>query len=247
MKRFILISLIICFYLTAQGAQANLLPDSDSDGVPDNDEINIYHTDPKDRDTDKDGYSDWIELVSGYSPLNNKPVKLEDNDFDKDGLSDRMELNFHTNLDNPDTDGDGYKDGDEIANGYDPSQGERSVLEKRIEINTGAQELSYFLGGVRMQTYPISSGINRATPTGYFIVTKKSPKAWSPYGLWMPNWLGLDSGRIGIHELPVWPNGYVEGEDHLGRPVSHGCIRLGHKEAAFLYNWTPIGTKVFIY
>ena len=47
------------------------------------------------------------------------------------------------------------------------------------------------------------------------------------YGLWMPFWLGLDRGRIGIHELPVWPSGYREGEDHLGKAVSHGCIRLG--------------------
>ncbi len=247
MKKLIFISLIICFYLAAPRAQANLLTDTDRDGVPDNDEINLYHTDPGMADTDGDGYSDWVELVGGYSPLDKEPVKLEKSDFDKDSLSDRMELKFHTDLSKPDTDGDGYLDGEEIANGYDPAHAGNAILNKRIEINTGAQELSYFLGGVRMDTFPISSGVNHSTPNGHFTVTKKSPKAWSPYGLWMPNWLGLDSGRIGIHELPVWPNGYVEGEDHLGRPVSHGCIRLGHEPAAFLYNWTPIGTGVFIY
>jgi lipoprotein-anchoring transpeptidase ErfK/SrfK len=63
----------------------------------------------------------------------------------------------------------------------------------------------------------------------------------------MPYWLGLDDGRVGIHELPVWPNGYVEGEDHLGTPVSHGCIRLGHESAEFLYNWVEVEIEVFIY
>jgi hypothetical protein len=41
-------------------------------------------------------------------------------DSDQDGLSDAMETLYKTNPNNPDTDGDGYKDGDEVANGYDP-------------------------------------------------------------------------------------------------------------------------------
>jgi len=41
-------------------------------------------------------------------------------DSDHDGLSDAMELLYKTDPNNPDTDGDGYMDGDEVANGYDP-------------------------------------------------------------------------------------------------------------------------------
>jgi len=41
-------------------------------------------------------------------------------DLDQDGLSDAMETIYKTDSSNPDTDGDGYKDGDEVANGYDP-------------------------------------------------------------------------------------------------------------------------------
>ena len=229
-------------------AQANLLADSDLDGVPDVDELNVYFTDVNNQDTDSDGYSDWIELISGYSPHNKAPVKLEDNDQDGDGLNDRMELNFHTNLLNIDTDNDGYNDYEEIMGGYDPNQIDRARLDKRIEIKLETQELSYFLGGVKMETFIVSSGKpGMRTPSGHFKIDSKHPRAWSSYGLWMPWWMSLRNGYFGIHELPEWPNGAKEGEDHLGTPVSHGCVRLGVGPAEFLYNWTPIGTPVFIY
>ena len=244
-----LLFIIIAILLIPASVLANNLADSDLDMVPDWDEINIYRTDPHNRDTDGDGYSDWIELISGFSPHNPLPVRLEDNDQDNDGLSDRMELNFGTDLLNPDTDGDGYTDGEEIAAGYDPLNGDRATLEKRVEINTGAQELSYFLGGVRLGTFPVSSGKpGMHTPKGHFWIDNKAPRAWSAaWRLWMPYWMSLQNGYFGIHELPEWPNGAKEGEDHLGKPVSHGCVRLGVGPAEFLYNWAPIGTKVFIY
>jgi lipoprotein-anchoring transpeptidase ErfK/SrfK len=49
-----------------------------------------------------------------------------------------------------------------------------------------------------------------------------------------------------IHELPMI-NGYREGDWHLGIPVSHGCVRLGVGPAAYMYNWTPVGTPVIIH
>lgn len=238
---------IIIFFLMIAPVRAGIFPDTDGDGISDYDEKNIYYTDYLKTDTDGDGYNDWIELNNGYSPHNDGELKLEDADTDNDGLSDRLELNFHTNLIKQDTDGDGYLDGDEIKYGYDPLKKEAIRLEKRIEINTGAQELSYFLGGVRLGLFPVSSGKNDSTPKGHYSVINKSPKAWSPYGLWMPYWMGLGTGSFGLHELPVWPNGYREGENHLGTPVSHGCVRLGIGSAEFLYNWADIGTKVFIY
>lgn len=245
--KLFLISLVI-LSLTLFG-RAGALPDEDNDGVPDEDEINVYKTDPEKKDTDGDGFSDWIELNNGYSPLSPENLKLEEVDHDSDGLNDRMELNFHTDLANPDTDNDGYLDGEEITNGYDPNNAEPIKLPKRIEINTGsAQELSYFLGGVRMEKFLVSSGLPiMPTPKGHFTVTEKSLKAWSSYGLWMPYWMGLDTGRFGIHQLPYWPDGRVEGEDHLGSPASHGCVRLGKEGAEFLYSWAEIGTPVFIY
>jgi len=249
-KGFSLIFLFIFFitsFLFINAVKANNLPDADQDGVPDKDEIEIYHTDPLKPDTDGDGYSDAVELRAGYSSLNAGQIKLEDSDYDNDGLSDMMELNFHSNLANPDTDGDGYKDGEEIAGGFDPLQGDNIKLTKRIEINLAKQELSYFLSNTRLGVYTVSSGKYGTTSKGNFKIGSKSPKVWSPYGLWMPYWLGIAGQRFGIHELPIWPSGYREGADHLGRPVSHGCIRLGIGPAETIYKWAEVGTSVNIY
>ncbi len=224
--------------------------DSDNDGLTDEQEINVYHTDRLNPDTDGDGYNDWLELNNGFSPHNSVAIKLEDNDNDGDGLSDRMELNFHTDLNNPDTDGDGFKDGEEIASGYNPLDSKPDAkLTKKIEINTGKeQKLYYFLDDVRMGEFKISSGkANMPTPKGNFKIDGKALRAWSKYGLWMPYWMSLKNGYFGIHELPEWPNRTKEGANHLGIPVSHGCIRLGVGPAEFLYKWAPIGTSVKVY
>lgn len=247
------ISLLIAIFLYScifiPSARANSLPDADRDGVPDKDEIGVYFTDPNKADTDGDGYSDWVELNKGFSPHVSGAIRLEDSDFDKDGLSDRDELRFKTNLTKTDTDGDGFLDGDEVARGYDPNNSEHVLLKKKIEINTKTQKLSYFLGDVKRGEFIVSTGKpSMPTPKGKFLIDYKTEKAWSgKYGLWMPFWMSLKNGIFGIHELPEWPNGYKEGENHLGTAVSHGCIRLGIGSAKTLYEWAPIGTSVFIY
>jgi hypothetical protein len=125
----------------------------------------------------------------------------------------------------------------------------RGNMDKSLRVDTGkAQRLHYYLGDVQIGSFPISAGkFSTPTPTGNYKIINKHPKAWSPYGLWMPYWMGLGTGRFGFHELPVWPNGYREGEDHLGTAVSHGCIRLGVGPAKYLYEWAEIGTPVSIY
>jgi len=241
--------LFVALFLLIPGiVLANNLLDSDFDGVPDRDEVEIYGTNPNLGDTDGDGYSDWIELNTGYSPLDALPIKLEQSDFDGDGLSDRMELNFGTDIKNKDSDGDGFSDGQEVFDGFNPLLGGGAKLVRRIDISLYSQKLFYFLGGVLMFDVPVSSGIYDTTPRGQFHIENKNIKAWSHYGLWMPYWMAITpDGKYGIHELPIWPNGYREGEDHLGRPVSHGCIRLGTEMAKKIYNLTELGTVVNIY
>ncbi|MCX6812296.1 MAG: L,D-transpeptidase family protein [Candidatus Berkelbacteria bacterium] len=119
---------------------------------------------------------------------------------------------------------------------------------KYIDIDLTNQLLTAFEGTNQIGQYQISSGkASTPTPTGLRTILDKSPRAWSaPHGLWMPWWNGLGGG-YGIHELPEWPNGYKEGEGHLGTPVSHGCIRLGVGPAEFIYNWSEIGDPVYIH
>lgn len=91
--------------------------DSDGDGIPDDYEIanGLNPNDPTDAlaDPDHDGLTNLQEFQQGTDPHNP--------DTDGDGLSDGDEVNlYHTNPLVADTDGDGIPDGVEIATGTDP-------------------------------------------------------------------------------------------------------------------------------
>lgn len=64
------IGLVYFSYIIIAGAQTNYQKDSDYDGLSDQAEINIYHTDPLKADTDGDGYLDSTEVLIGSDPLN---------------------------------------------------------------------------------------------------------------------------------------------------------------------------------
>jgi outer membrane protein OmpA-like peptidoglycan-associated protein/opacity protein-like surface antigen len=93
---------------TAQDPAFALPVDSDGDGISDDDEINIYKTNPNAADSDNDGISDGEEVKkNGTDPLKS--------DFDGDGLIDGDEINkYKTDPRNKDTDGDGVNDGEEV-------------------------------------------------------------------------------------------------------------------------------------
>jgi len=264
-----------------------------------------------------------LSLGISNKDLDKIPIAIDSRllrkDSDGDGLDDRLERAIGTDPYNQDSDGDSYRDDEEIFNHFNPLGPGRSPIDfklssklagkillqveskgeiwyvnpsdhlryyigdyedlikivsylgkgistkdlnlitdsklvpsgasKNIKVDVSKKQLLYYyLGDKQIGSFPISSGKSSTpTPKGEFKIINKHQKAWSSYGLWMPYWLGLGTGRFGFHELPIWPNGYREGEDHLGIPVSHGCIRLGVGPAEFLYNWSEVGTKVLIY
>lgn len=145
-------------------------------------------------------------------------------DFDADGNAEIATLPYQTNLQNG-----------------------RHIY-KFIEVDISEQRMYYYENGKFQGKYPVSTGKwSMPTPLGEYRIFQKSPRAFSKaYGLYMPYWMSFKPG-YGIHELPEWPNGYKEGANHLGIRVSHGCIRLGVGPAKIMYNWAPIGTKVFIH
>jgi lipoprotein-anchoring transpeptidase ErfK/SrfK len=120
---------------------------------------------------------------------------------------------------------------------------------KYIDINLAKQQLSIFENGERLGTYMVSTGKRgMATPTGTFKVMSKSGRAYSKkYNLYMPYWMAFTGQGHGIHELPEWKNGYKEGANHLGIPVSHGCVRLGVGPAAKVFGWADVGTPIVIH
>lgn len=94
--------------------------DSDGDGLPDADEINIHGTDPTLWDTDGDGVSDGEEIAAGTDPFSPGSTGGGSLDSDLDGLPDTEEAAIGTDPFNADTDGDGWLDGNEILLGSDP-------------------------------------------------------------------------------------------------------------------------------
>lgn len=121
---------------------------------------------------------------------------------------------------------------------------------KYIDVNISTQVMTLFEDGRAVDAYMISSGKRGMdTPKGDFAIQNKAARPWSKaYSLYMPYWQAITpDGKYGIHELPEWPGGYKEGANHLGTPVSHGCMRLGVGPAKRVYEWAPVGTPVVIY
>lgn len=240
--------------------------DSDQDGLDDRLEKAIG-TNPFNSDSDSDSHVDALEIKNHYNPLGSGRLPIDLNFTKKlagkfllqvEGqgelwyLSPRDNLRYYV--------GD-YEDllkiisilGRGINNEninliIDASLISEAAL-KNVKVDVGPkQRVYYYLGETQIGSFPVSAGkALMPTPKGNFKIINKHPKAWSSYGLWMPYWLGVGTGRFGFHELPIWPSGYREGENHLGIAVSHGCIRLGIGPAEFLYNWVEVGTPVLIY
>jgi len=99
------------------------------------------------------------------------------------------------------------------------------------------------------------------TPRGEFRVLGKSENP-----IWLkPDWAFVESkeaipppdaperkveGELGAYVLNLGDGYLIHGtknENLLGRPVSHGCVRLGTENLKKLYETVPVGTKVYIY
>lgn len=119
---------------------------------------------------------------------------------------------------------------------------------KYIDVSVSHQIMTIFEDGQEVNQFLVSTGkLGMETPRGEFKIKTKEKNHWSTqYKLWMPYSMNFN-GPDFIHELPYWPNGYREGENHLGKKVSHGCIRLGIGPAKYVFDWAEIGTPVYIH
>lgn len=151
-----------------------------------------------------------------------------------------------------------------------------SLHTPRLEISVATQRLSLWDGRRLVHEWPCSTskfGLGTQpgsykTPLGSFIVKEKygdaAPcgtifKSRQPVGLWQP---GMDTQNDLVLTRILWLHGsqahnantydryiYIHGtndEALIGRPASHGCIRLKNKEVIELFDLTPIGTPVWI-
>lgn len=110
----------------APGAPTDPLDfDGDFDGVSDFEELDNSNgsvSDPNNFDTDGDTLEDGYEIDNGLDPTDPTGDNGPSGDLDKDNLSNADEQLEGTRPDDPDSDGDGINDGDEVNGTLNPYQ-----------------------------------------------------------------------------------------------------------------------------
>lgn len=151
-----------------------------------------------------------------------------------------------------------------------------SLQHPRIEVSVATQRLALWDGQRLVAGWPCSTskfGLgftegSQKTPLGAFRVGEKhgdgAPagtifKSRQPVGLWTP---GMDTTGDLVLSRILWLDGlekrnantraryiYIHGtndERAIGRPASHGCVRLRNADMIALYERVPAGTPVWI-
>ena len=133
------------------------------------------------------------------------------------------------------------------SGGAYPSLAGQPNLNVRVSIS---EQLVYIRSGERvLYTMIVSTGVNGTTPLGTYYV---SGRGYSFYnageGMGGRYWVNFLRSLYLFHTVPVDASGnYIVSEAmKLGRPASHGCVRLTIPDARFLYENLPDGTRVTI-
>lgn len=118
-----------------------------------------------------------------------------------------------------------------------------------IEISIDTQRLTAWRNGAIVYRFKISTARpGYTTPTGRFKVLNKARRWWSrQWGVWMPDALRFH-GSYFIHSLPYVSDPSKRlGGHRLGRPDSHGCVRVGLGDSLLLWEWASVGTPVWVH
>ena len=123
-----------------------------------------------------------------------------------------------------------------------------------VEVNLSTQHLWVWQDHNVIYESPVTSGATGAglgTVTGLFSIYYKTTNTHLvgyqygynydvPVKYWMPFYSGY-----GLHDA-VWRNGNFGGQDYY-YGGSHGCVNLPDATAEFIYNWSIVGTPVWIH
>ena len=121
-----------------------------------------------------------------------------------------------------------------------------------VVVSVAEQRMHVYENGKLIYDFITSTGEpGRDTAIGEFEILDKIDVAYaSTWNLDMPYWMGIYwSGPLenGIHALPIVKHtGYKLWDGFLGQRVSYGCVILSDEDAATLFDWAKIGTKVKI-
>ena len=112
-----------------------------------------------------------------------------------------------------------------------------------IEVNLTQQRLYAYAGNTLVNSFVVSTGLwQTPTITGYFhVYLKYVSTTMSGPGYYLTDvpYTMYFSGDYGIHGT-YWHNNF-------GTPMSHGCVNMRSSEAQWVYNFSPMGTLVYIH
>jgi lipoprotein-anchoring transpeptidase ErfK/SrfK len=126
----------------------------------------------------------------------------------------------------------------------------------------GGKRIVYSVSGQRVwlvdannhvaSTYPVSGDPTQPAPGTYHVYSRARWTVSSVGEGHMQFMVRFTRGKktgapIGFHDIPQLRSGsYVQSERQLGQPLSAGCIRQAHKDAAALWTFAPVGTTVVV-
>jgi lipoprotein-anchoring transpeptidase ErfK/SrfK len=122
-----------------------------------------------------------------------------------------------------------------------------ATLARTIEVDLGDQRAYLYENGSLVNSYEISSGLSDSpTPTGRFTVNGYSRVQsmgcfdGAPYCVEDVPWVTWFAPDIGFH-------GASNLRSSLGYPQSHGCVNMWDDSARLVYEWTALGTEVWVH
>jgi lipoprotein-anchoring transpeptidase ErfK/SrfK len=106
--------------------------------------------------------------------------------------------------------------------------------------------------GFVVRTYLVSGRLTQPRPGSYRVFSKSRHTSSSVSNERMQYMVRFTYGTrtgtpLGFHDIPQSPNGtYAQTLAQLGKPLSHGCVRQSRPDAARLWAFAPVGTRVVV-
>lgn len=124
---------------------------------------------------------------------------------------------------------------------------ETTLLARTIEVNLSQQRAYLYENDKLVGSYIVSSGTSASpTPTGRFTVNGYSRIQsmgcfdGAPYCVRDVPWVTWFAPDIGFHGASAL-------RSSLGYPQSHGCVNMWDDSAKLVYDWTAMGTEVWVH
>ena len=119
---------------------------------------------------------------------------------------------------------------------------------KAIYVDRKHQRVYLYVNGRQIDTFKCST--SRTLPRrGTYHMKGKRKRSWSLDGTQTLYYeviftVGPNGHNIAFHSIPVNSAGHEIAP--VGKPVSHGCVRLQYKKARFLYYWITKKTPIIV-